>query len=75
MRNAIILNGTQGDEVSRKAECAYIQHRFKVDTTIPFQQRREDLGLGQNKYDVITFTTENGKIKSLWFDVTVSLHE
>jgi hypothetical protein len=75
MRNAIILNGPQGDEASRKAECAYIQHKFKADTTIPFQQRREDLGLSQNKYDVITFSTENGKTISLWFDVTTSLHE
>ncbi len=71
LRNAIILNGTQEDEASRKAEFAYIQHKFKVDTTVPIQQRRE-LGVGQHKYDVITFTTEKGKAKSLWFEVTAS---
>lgn len=72
MQNAIILNGTQGVEASRNAEFAYIQHKFKVDTTAPIQQRREYLVVGQHKYDVITFTTENGKAKSLWFDVTAS---
>ena len=70
MGNAVTLHGPRGEQAARQAECAYIQHEFKVNTTIPFQQRREDLGLGQKKYDVITFTKEDGKTRSLWFDVT-----
>jgi hypothetical protein len=73
MRNAIVLNGPQGDDQATQAESAYMFHKFKVDTKIPFQQKRDDVGLGQNKYDIIAFTNEEGKRRTLYFDVTSTL--
>jgi len=75
MRNAITLNGPQGESSATQSESAYILNEFKVNTKIPFQQERKDLGLGHKQYDVITFTTENGKTKSLYFDVTLTLQK
>ena len=75
MRNAIVLNGPQGDNQATQAESAYLLHKFKVATKIPFQQKRDDLRLGQNKYDIVTFTTEDGKTKTLYFDVTSTLRK
>lgn len=73
IRNAIILNGPKGDKAAMQSESAYICHKFKVDTSVPLQQSREDLGEGQKKFDIVTFTTEKGKRKTLFFDVTSTL--
>jgi hypothetical protein len=68
-----ILDGPQGENQATQSESAYMLHKFKVDTKNPFQQKREDLGLGQNNYNIITFTTEDGKTRTLYFDVTATL--
>jgi hypothetical protein len=72
-QNAIVIVGVKGKEETAKAERAYILKKFEVDQKISLQLNQYSESGFSNPFDVITFTTTDGKTKKLFFDTSETL--